>query len=68
MASATKAKKKQHAPGPKSKAPGDQLIAINRDPLKFLMKVAKEYPDVAHFKLGPQHTFLLSHPDYIQCA
>lgn len=69
MASATKAspaKKKQHAPGPKSKAPGDQLMAINRDPLKFLMKVAKEYPDVAHFKLGPQHTFLLSHPDHIQ--
>jgi cytochrome P450 len=69
MASATKAspaKKKEHAPGPKSKTPGDQLMAISRDPLKFLMKVARDYPDVAHFKLGPQHTFLLSHPDYIQ--
>jgi len=69
MASATKAspaKKKEHAPGPKSKAPGDQLMAISRDPLKFLMKVARDYPDVAHFKLGPQHTFLLSHPDHIQ--
>jgi cytochrome P450 len=57
---------KHYAPGPKSKAPGDQLIAISRDPLKFMMKVAREYPDVAHFKLGPQHTFLLSHPDHIQ--
>jgi cytochrome P450 len=57
---------KVHAPGPKSKAPGDQLLAISRDPLKFMMKVAREYPDVAHFKLGPQHTFLLSHPDHIQ--
>jgi cytochrome P450 len=73
MASATKASPakgkssaKEHAPGPKSKAPGDQLMAISRDPLKFLMKVAKDYPDVAHFKLGPQHTFLLSHPDHIQ--
>jgi cytochrome P450 len=73
MASATKASpaknkssKKEHAPGPKSKAPGDQLMAISRDPLKFMMKVAKDYPDVAHFKLGSQHTFLLSHPDYIQ--
>ena len=73
MASATKklpAKKKssvkEYAPGPKSKAPGDQMMAISRDPLKFLMKVARDYPDVAHFKLGPQHTFLLSHPDHIQ--
>ncbi|MGA9772769.1 MAG: cytochrome P450 [Blastocatellia bacterium] len=66
MASASHAKKKEHAPGPKSKAPGDQLMAISRDPIKFLMKVAKDYPDVAHFKLGPQHTFLLSHPDHIQ--
>ena len=41
-------------------------MAISRDPLKFLMKVARDYPDVAHFKLGPQHTFLLSHPDHIQ--
>ncbi len=66
MASATHAKKKEHAPGPKSKTPGDQLVAISRDPLKFMMKVARDYPDVAHFKLGSQHTFLLSHPDYIQ--
>jgi cytochrome P450 len=57
---------KEYAPGPKSGLPGDQLVAISRDPLKFLMKVAREYPDVAHFKLGPQHTFLLSNPDYIQ--
>ena len=61
-----KSSAKAYAPGPKSKAPGDQLIAISRDPLEFLVKVARDYPDVAHFKLGPQHTFLLSHPDYIQ--
>jgi cytochrome P450 len=73
MASATKhttakgkSTAKEYAPGPKSSVPGDQLIAISRDPLKFLMKVARDYPDVAHFKLGPQHTFLLSHPDHIQ--
>jgi cytochrome P450 len=61
-----KSSAKHHAPGPKSKIPGDQLVAISRDPLKFLMKVARDYPDVAHFRLGPQHTFLLSHPDHIQ--
>jgi cytochrome P450 len=62
----SKSSAKEYAPGPKSKAPGDQLMAISRDPLKFMMKVAKDFPDVAHFKLGPQHTFLLSHPDHIQ--
>jgi cytochrome P450 len=62
----SKSAAKEYAPGPKSKTPGDQLMAISRDPLKFLINVAREYPDVAHFKLGPQHTFLLSHPDYIQ--
>src|ERR1044071_5570531 len=68
MASATKAspaKKKEHAPGPKSKAPGDQLMAISRDPLKFMMKVAKDYPDISYIRLGNQRTFLLSHPDYV---
>jgi hypothetical protein len=28
------------APGPKRKALGDQLVAMSRDPLKFLLKIA----------------------------
>ena len=57
---------KKYAPGPKSKALGDQLIAMNRDPLSFLLKVAREYPDIATFKLGPQRTFLFSKPEYVE--
>ena len=57
---------KKYAPGPKSKALGDQLIAMNRDPLTFLVKVAREYPDIATFKLGPQRTFLFSKPEYVE--
>src|SRR5581483_9141136 len=57
---------KKLAPGPKSGTPGDQLVAMSRDPLKFLLKVAHDYPGVATFKLGPQRTFLLSHPDYVE--
>lgn len=54
------------APGPKRKALGDQLVPMSRDPLKFLLKIAHDYPDIATFKLGPQRTFLLSKPEYIE--
>jgi hypothetical protein len=72
MASATKAviaknkSERKLAPGPKRKALGDQLVPMSRDPLKFLVKIAREYPDIATFKLGPQRTFLLSKPEYIE--
>lgn len=52
-------------PGPKTSTPGGHIVAMTRDPLRFLMKVAKEYGEIAHFKLGPQDTVLLNHPDYI---
>ena len=72
MASATKiaiARNKSErklAPGPRRKALGDQLVPMSRDPLKFLVKIAREFPDIATFKLGPQRTFLLSKPEYIE--
>ncbi len=53
-------------PGPKSTFPGSNFLAMRRDPLHFLTQLAREYGDVAHVKLGPQHVFLLSHPDYIK--
>ena len=42
------------------------LPEIRRDPLMFLSRVAAEYGDIAHFKLGPFHVFLLNHPDDIE--
>jgi cytochrome P450 len=72
MASATKSAlpktklERKLAPGPKRKRLGDQLVPMSRDPLKFLIKIAREYPDIATFKLGPQRTFLLSKPEYIE--
>ena len=72
MASATNAaiannkSERKLAPGPKRKALGDQLVPMSRDPLKFLLKIAQEHPDIATFKLGPQRTFLLSKPEYIE--
>ena len=52
-------------PGPKPGTPGGQLGAISRDPLRFLMKLAKDYGEIAHFKLGPQDTVLLNDPEHI---
>src|SRR5260370_36364436 len=58
--------KRKLAPGPKRKALGDQLVPMSRDPIEFLLKIAREHPDIATFKLGPQRTFLLSKPEYIE--
>jgi cytochrome P450 len=53
-------------PGPRSSAPGGQIIAMTRDPLKFLMKTSAEYGPIAHFMLGPQHTVLINDPEHIE--
>lgn len=42
------------------------LTDIRRDPLAFLRRVSAEYGEIAHFRLGPFHTFLLNHPDDIE--
>jgi cytochrome P450 len=52
-------------PGPRS-IPGANIFAFRRDPLGFLTRVAHTCGDIAYFKLGPQHVYLLSHPDYIK--
>ena len=53
-------------PGPKTRVPGGHLLAFQRHPINFLMKVAREHGDIAYFRLGPQHAYLLNHPDYIK--
>jgi cytochrome P450 len=53
-------------PGPKSWFPGGQILAFRRDPLAFLSRLAREYGDVAEFRVGPQRAFFLNHPDLIR--
>ncbi len=56
-----------YPPGPrKSLIPGRQMFSFRRDPLGFLARLAREYGDVAYFRLGPQQVFFLNHPDYIK--
>ena len=45
---------------------GANLRAMQRDPLSFLTRIAREFGDVAHFTFGPQHLYLVNHPDLIR--
>ncbi len=53
-------------PGPPGKPLVGHLFPFRRDPIDFLMRLAREYGDIAYFKLGSQEIFLLSHPDLIK--
>jgi len=53
-------------PGPRSKKPLSHFFSFRRDSLGFLRKIANEYGDIVHFKIGPLRIVLLNHPDYIK--
>jgi cytochrome P450 len=36
------------------------------DPLGFGVQIARQYGDIAHYKLGPLHVYQLNHPDLIR--
>jgi cytochrome P450 len=42
------------------------MMAMHRDPLGFLARLARDYGDVAHFTIGSQHLFVLSHPEAVR--
>ncbi len=52
-------------PGPRARIPGAHLLAFYRDMLGFLCRLRREYGDVVAFRLGPERTVLLSHPEHI---
>jgi cytochrome P450 len=55
----------QSPPGPRARFPGAHVLAFYRDMLGFLCRLSHEYGDVVAFRLGPERTVLLSHPDHI---
>ena len=54
------------APGPPRRFPGGHLLAMRRDPLAFLTKLAREHGDIARFRLGPVEIHLLNRPEFIR--
>src|ERR1700738_105714 len=39
------------------------LLRLGRDPLGFFERLAREYGDLVHFKIGPRHLYLVIYPE-----
>jgi cytochrome P450 len=53
-------------PGPKGKPLVGSLLSFYGDMLGFLNRMAEEYGDISHFRIGPRNAFLFNHPDLIK--
>ena len=42
------------------------LPKFRKDPADYLQAVARTYGDLAYMRLGPQHAYVVSHPDWIR--
>ncbi len=42
------------------------LLAFRSNPLRFLTRIARDYGDLAYFRLARQHVYLVSHPDFVR--
>jgi cytochrome P450 len=56
----------EYPPGPHSILPNKLLREFINNPIKTLMSIAYKYGDIAHFKFGKQHVYLLNNPQYIE--
>jgi cytochrome P450 len=52
--------------GPRARFPFAFLRAMQRRPIPFFTRLAREYGDVSQFRVGPQQIVFLNHPDLIR--
>jgi cytochrome P450 len=55
-----------YPPGPRGAELVISLLAYRKDALGFLVRLARDYGDMVHFRLGPRHVFFLRHPDAVK--
>lgn len=56
-----------HPPGPKDALFGIRLIRrFRRDPLSFVLEVARDYGDLAYLRFGPIRTYFVFHPQLVR--
>lgn len=53
------------APLPGESRPLSTIVALRRDPLGFLERIADRYGDIAFLRVGPYRLVFLNHPDLI---
>src|SRR6476661_10311217 len=56
----------EYPPGPRSILPNMFLREFINNPIKTLMDIAHTYGDIAHFKFGRRHIYLINNPYYIE--
>jgi cytochrome P450 len=66
LKSASSSSSIEYPPGPHSILPNRLLREFIHNPVKTLMDIARTYGDIAHFKFGRQHVYLLNNPHYIE--
>ena len=42
------------------------LLRLGRDPLGFFERLAREYGDLVHYKIGPRHLYLVTDPELVR--
>jgi cytochrome P450 len=52
--------------GPTARYPFQFLVEVARNPLAMMIAMIRDYGDIAHYRIGPQHLFLFNHPDLIR--
>jgi cytochrome P450 len=52
--------------GPKNPPIIGHLRAFRSNPLRFLIKAAREHGDLVYFKVARQNMYLVNHPDYVR--
>jgi cytochrome P450 len=62
----TKSRSVARPPGPKGSPFVGVFAEFRRNPPDFLLEVSRKYGDLAYFKMGPQHMYLINRPDWIQ--
>jgi cytochrome P450 len=53
-------------PGPRDRFPGETFLAFRRDALGLLLRTARRYGDVAHYRLGRLRLYLITHPEQVK--
>jgi cytochrome P450 len=52
--------------GPRTFLPFGFLRVMQRDPIPFFTRLAREHGDIAQFHVGPQRIVLVNHPDLVR--